>query len=149
VFLALADMAPARAASAPCPRFEIALVRTNASAETRPVHWNGRTIHVDQTPIIAMDDITEAKLGDPDSLQAEALQLKFRPDAAARLEHITADPKGVRVATVLDDVALLNVFFSGGYGVGPQGMQISPGDPDTVKGLPETINRCSAAIAAR
>lgn len=140
----------ATAAPAACPRFEAALIRDKASSDTRPVRSNGRIVQVDRTPIFDIDDVTEAKLGDPDDLgAADSLQIKLRPEPAALLEQITADPKGVWLAVVLDNETLLNVLFSGGYGIGKDGLQIHTEDPRRVRGLPAVINRCSAAIAGR
>ena len=132
-----------------CPTVEIALVRAKASPETRPVRWKAQTIQVDRTPIITLDDIVDARWGDSDSLQAEDLQLKFRDEPAERLFAATSDPKGVRLAVILNGRVELNTYFSGGYGIGREGLQLSPGEPEAFKDLPETIARCSKGMAGR
>lgn len=149
--LVVAAVSSSAAAPAACPRFEVTLVRPKASSDTRPVRSNGGVVHVDRAPIVSIDDITEAKFGDPDDLNGagESMQIKILPGPAERLEQITADPKGVQLAVVLNDTALLNVFFSGGYGIGRDGMQIHTDDPGRIKDLPAVLNRCSAAIAMK
>jgi hypothetical protein len=55
----------------------------------------------------------------------------------------------VPLAFVVDDQALMNVFFEGGYGVGLDGLQLSLSNLEAAAGIADAINRCSTAVAGR
>jgi hypothetical protein len=111
------------AAERVCPSVEFTLVEPGASPETRPVKLGDQTIFVRRNAITTTSDISEIKLAGDD---VEALILiKFYPAAEQRMLEATTDHDGLKMAFVVDDEVLLAFTWTGPYGIGPGGTQVS------------------------
>jgi len=111
------------AAERVCPRVEFTLVEPGASPETRPVKLGDQTIFVRRDAITTTSDISEIKLA-TDGVEARIL-IKFYPAAAQRMLEATTDHDGLKMAFVVDDEVLLGFTWTGPYGIGPGGTQVS------------------------
>ncbi len=138
--LALAASSSPSLAAQPCPEVGFTLVEAAASPQTRPVKARGnQVIQVRREALTRTTDIVEARL---EAFDHPALLLKFRPEAATRLENATTDHDGLRLAFVADDDALLSVVWQGRYGMGREGAQISISDRERAHRLFERLSAC-------
>jgi hypothetical protein len=142
-------LAGSRAAAAPaCPRAGFVLVEPKASPGTRPVKAGPKhTIFVSRTPITTTADLTEIKLaGDG---YDTAVELKFTPEAARRLHDATTNKDGLRLAFVVDDLAMSAVTWTGPYGMDADlGVQLSLGGPaPELRPIVEAVRGCIAPKA--
>src|SRR5262249_54926591 len=111
------------AAERSCPSVEFTFVEPGASLESRPVKLGEQSIFVRRTAITTTRDISEIKLAGDDY---EALILiKFHPAAERRMLEATTDHDGLKMAFVVDDEVLLAFTWTGPYGIGPGGTQVS------------------------
>jgi len=127
-----------------CPRVDLTVVEPSASSETRPAKLGQRTIFVRRNAITTTSDISEIKIAgdDVDTL----IQIKYQPQAAARLLDATTGHDGLRLAFVVDDDAWLAFTWQGPYGIGPDGTQLSiQHGLAKAEALAESIGSCSAA----
>ncbi len=106
-----------------CPRVDLTAVEPNASSETRAVKLGEHTLFVRRAAITTTSDIAEIKVAGDDA--DAAIQVKYKPDAAARLLDATTDHDGLRLAFVVDDDVWLSFTWQGPYGIGPDGTQLS------------------------
>jgi hypothetical protein len=106
-----------------CPRVEFTLVEPGASPETRAVKLGDQTIFVRRSAITTTSDISEIKLV-TDGVEARIL-IRFYPAAAQRMLEATTDHDGLKMAFVVDDEVLLGFTWTGPYGIGPGGTQVS------------------------
>jgi hypothetical protein len=111
------------AAERVCPNVGFTLVEPSASPETRPVKLGRQTLFVRRDAITTTSEIADIKLAgdDYDAL----ILIKFEPAAADRLLAATTDHDGQKMAFVVDDEVLLAVTWTGPYGIGPEGAQLS------------------------
>lgn len=146
VVLIIAGLVAAPSAAAPqCPRAEVVEVMPKASAQTRPVSYQKRTIHVSRTPLSTLKDVVSIQFNGP-----EAIGLTFRPDVGERMERITGSRPNFPMAFVVDDDAVISVVLEGGFGIGKQGLQISVDrDFTRIKHLYDTLSRCVGAQRAK
>ena len=121
--LVLAAISHDAAAERVCPSVQFALVEPAASPETRAVKLGDQTIFVRRSPITTTSDISEIKLA-TDGVEARIL-IKFYPAAAQRMLETTTDHDGLRMAFLVDDEVLLAFVWTGPYGIGPGGTQVS------------------------
>jgi hypothetical protein len=141
--LSFGASAGAAFSAARCPEVGFTIVERKASPETRLVKFRkSRTLHVRRNALTGTADIVEAKLG---GFGDEALQLRFRPEAAARLEAATTDHDGLRLAFVVDDEALMAVTWSGPYGMDRSGTQVDFNNPARTRSLLESLKGCIGA----
>jgi hypothetical protein len=127
-----------------CPRVELTAVEPNASSETRPVKLGQQTIFVRRNAITTTSDISEIKIAgdDVDTL----IQMKYQPQAAAKLLDATTGHDGLRLAFVVDDDVWLAFTWRGPYGIGPDGTQLSiQHGLAKAQRLAESISSCSEA----
>ena len=141
VLVLASNSGPAAWAAAPdCPRAEFVEVRPKVSPQTRPVRLNDRTIHVLRSPITALADIAELRLG---SAQDDAaLYLKFKPEATQRLTQATTGHSGVRLAFVVGNEALLSITWEGDYGLDASGSMLSLSNRATARRVFERLKPC-------
>ena len=144
VALYVSTAGAAVAAAQPCPRAEVVEVMSKASAETRPVTYQGRIIHVSRAPLATLNDVVNVRLNPP-----EAIQLTFTREVGERMERITARPN-FPLAFVVDNDALVNVVLEGGFGIGTGGLQVSvDSNFERVKKIYDALSRCVAARTAK
>jgi len=129
-------------AEQPCPRVEFAVVHPKASADTRPVRYGARTLHVDRIPITSLEDISEAHTDkDP---RAATVFLSFKTEATGRLSSVTTNHSGIQLAFVIDSEVVLSVTWQGDYGLDSTGVQVSLQNTRRANAIVDTINRCLA-----
>jgi preprotein translocase subunit SecD len=143
VVLALAATAGQASAATACPNMGFTVVEPAASPQTRPVKDGRRhTIFVRRDAITATADISEIKLqlDRYDTL----LQMKLKPEAAARLHDATTNHSGMRLALVADNQVVSAVTWEGPYGMDADlGVQLSLGGPaPRLRPLVNAIRKC-------
>ena len=127
-----------------CPRVDLTLVEQSASSETRAVKLGEQTLFVRRDAITTTGDISEIKVAGDDS--DTLIQIKYRPDAAAKVLEATTDHDGVKLAFVVDDEVWLSFTWRGPYGIGPEGTQLSlQHGMAKARRLTESIGRCTDA----
>lgn len=135
------------AAQASCPRVELTLIDTRDSPETRPVQLGDATVFVRRNAITTTGDISEIEVA-RDNLGDDGdvfIQIKYIPEAAARLLDATTDRDGQRMAFVVDDDVWLAFTWEGPYGIGPNGTQLSiRNGMARARALMASIRNCSA-----
>ena len=104
-------------------RVDLTLIEPSASSETRPVKLGERTLFVRRDAITTFSDISEINVAGDDA--DTYIQIKYKPEAAARVLAATTDHDGVRLAFVVDDDVWLAFAWQGRYGIGPEGTQLS------------------------
>jgi preprotein translocase subunit SecD len=138
---------PGVAAAAPgCPSAGFTIVESKASPQTRAVKdRRGHRIFLRREALTVTADITEIKL-DLDRYDT-GLQLKFKPEAAARLHAATTNQEGLRLAFVVDDDVVAAFTWTGPYGMDADvGVQLSLGQSEPrIRPLAEAIRKCIAA----
>ena len=122
-----------------CPVVEVVEVMPTPSAETRPVAYQNRTIHVSRTPLATLNDVVTLGY---DKETPWAIGLNFTPDVGERMERITARPN-FPMAFVVDNEAILSVVLTGGYGIGKSGLQVSVDrNEERIKKIYGELSRC-------
>jgi hypothetical protein len=111
------------AAQRTCPRLEVTMVEQAASAQTREVKHGDHTLFLRRSAITTTSDISELKVSGDDI--ETLIQIKYKPEAAARLLEATTDHDGLKLAIVADNDVLLAFTWEGRYGLGPDGTQVS------------------------
>lgn len=106
-----------------CPRVDLTLVEPSASSATRAVKLGEHTLFVRRAAITTTSDISEIKVAGDDA--DTTIQVKYKPDAAARLLHATTGHDSLKLAFVVDDDVWLSFTWQGPYGIGPAGTQLS------------------------
>jgi len=106
-----------------CPRVDLTLVEPSASSETRAVKLGEHTLFVRRAAITTTSDISDIKVAGDDA--DTSIQVKYKPDAAARLLDATTGHDGLKLAFVVDDDVWLSFTWQGPYGIGPAGTQLS------------------------
>ena len=130
------------AVAAQCPRAEVVEVMPRASAETRPVSYRNRTIHVSRVPLATLEDVVKVGFDAP-----WAIQLTFTTQVGERMERITARPD-FPLAFVVDDEAVVSVVLEGGFGIGKDGLQVSVDrDEARTKRIYDALSRCAGVRA--
>ena len=110
-------------ATTSCPRVDLTVVEPEASSETRTVKVGERTVFVRRAAIVTTSDISEIKVAGDDA--DTSVQVKYKPDAAARVLAATTNHDGLKLAFVVDDDVWLSFTWHGPYGIGPDGTQLS------------------------
>lgn len=140
-----ADVAAAvriSASQSSCPRVDLTLIEPSSASETRAVKLGDETVFVRRDGITTISDISEIKVAGDDVLTS--IQIKYYPEAAARLLDATTNHDGQRMAFVVDDDVWLAFTWEGPDGIGPEGTQISlQNGIDRAQRLVESIRACS------
>jgi hypothetical protein len=147
--LGLALAAQDAAAGAACPSVGFTLVEPRASPDTRPVKLpEGQVLFVRRDAITTTNDIAEIRLSE--ERDATLILLKFKPEAAARLQAVTTNRSGIRIAFLVDDRALLAPVWQGPYGMDTDGTQVSLNYRlEGARALVDAVRRCAGAGGAR
>lgn len=111
-------------ATAPClPRIELTVVEARPSSETRPVERGNDTMFVRRDAITTTRDISQISIAGDDF--DTRIHIEYTPEAAARLRDATTGRDGLDLAFVIHDDVWLAFTWTGPYGIGPDGTQLS------------------------
>ncbi len=148
--VAWACVAGAAVAGPACPNAGFTVAELTPTPATHEIHGGPRgRLDVRREQITTTADIAEIKLGG-DAYDTQVL-LRLKPEAARRLHDATTNRAGMRVAFVVDDLALGLVTWQGPYGMDADlGLQLSAGRPaPEFQPLIEAVQRCIGQEPAR